>query len=81
MKIFSNSKLGMTGANFNSITLWAGVNIGLKVNVLLLMDIILCRLVRCSTVSFLSNDAQIRLFAMYFIDLGPISFPIVKTLS
>ena len=29
LKIFSNSELGMTGATFDRITLWAGVNIGL----------------------------------------------------
>ena len=68
--------LSMTRANFDNITLSAEVNIGLKLNVWLLMDIVLCRLVRYNASSLLSGDAQIRLSAMYVIDLGPISFPI-----
>ena len=71
----------MTGATFDRITLWAGVNIGLKFSILLLTVIVLCRFVRCSTVSFLSRYAQILLFEileMYLIDLGPISFLIAK---
>ena len=36
LKIFSNYKLGITGATFDRITLWAAVNIGLKFSVLLL---------------------------------------------
>ena len=68
----------MTRANFDNITLSAGVNIGLKLNVWLLMDIVLCRLVRYNTSSLLSSDAQIRLSAMYLIDLGPISLPIAQ---
>ena len=66
----------MTRATFDNITLSAGINIGPKFNVWLLMDIVLCRLVRYNTSSLLSSDAQIRLSAMYLIDLGPISFPI-----
>ena len=81
LKIFSNSELGMIGATFDRITLWAGVNIGLKFSILLLTVIVLCRFVRYSTVSFLSRYAQIRLFeilGMYLIDFGPISFPITR---
>ena len=77
LKIFSNSELGITGATFGRIILWAGVNIGLKFSVLLLTVIVVCRFVRRSTVSFLSRYAQIRLFEileMYLTDLGPISF-------
>ena len=55
LKIFSNSELGITGATFDRIILWAGVNIGLKFSVLLLTVTVLCRFVRCSTVSFLSR--------------------------
>ena len=62
----------MTKATFDNVTLSAGVNIGPKFNVWLLMDIVLCRLVRYNTTSLLSSDA--RLSAMYLIDLGPISF-------
>ena len=56
LKIFSNSELGITGATFDRIILWAGVNIGLSI--LLLTVIVLCRFVRCSTVSFLSRYAK-----------------------
>ena len=57
LKIFPNSELGITGETFDNIVLWARVNIGLKFNVLLLTIIVLCRLVRCDTVSFLSRYA------------------------
>ena len=78
LKIFSNSELGMIGETFDSITLWTGVNIVLKFNVLLLTIIVLCRLGKCGTVSFLSRYAQIRFFEMYLIALTPISFPLVR---
>ena len=76
LKIFSNSVLDIIGTTFDRITLWTGVNIGLKFSVLLLTVIVLCRFVRCSTISFLSRYEQIRLFEileMYLIDLGPSS--------
>ena len=84
LKTFSSSELDMTGATFERITLWAGINIGLRFSILLLTFIVLCRLFRCSTVSFLSRYAQIRLFEileMYLIVLGPISFPIARAWS
>ena len=81
LKISSNTELGMTGTTFDRITLWSGVNTVLKFSILLLTVIVLCRFVKCSTVSFLSRYAQIRLFEifeMYLIDLGLISFSIER---
>ena len=40
LKISSNTELGMTGATFDRITLWSGVNIVLKFSILLLTVIV-----------------------------------------
>ena len=66
LKFFSTSEVGMTGATFDRITLPARVNIGLMFSILLLIVIVLCRFVRCSTVSFLSRYAQIRLLMRFW---------------
>ena len=41
LKISSNTELGMTGATFDRITLWSGVNTVLKFSILLLTVIVL----------------------------------------